>query len=481
VRVVVVGAGIVGAAVAFRLAAAGVAVTVLEADEPASGATGASFGWIGAGGTVPPAAAALHAQALPAHRRLAADLPGAAVTWSGSLAWGPAAEPSPSTRAAPDARWVDAAGARAVEPGLLAPPGRALHTPSDGFVDAAALTRTLLDAVRRHGGEVRCGHAVLAVDPSDACVRVTTAAGGHEADAVVLAAGTGTAALCAALGTALPVTGSPATLLTFPGPAPGVLAGVVSGPGLEVRPAAGDRLLGTGDDPVAARDALVAAVRGAEAAGLPTARVGVRPMPAGGTPLVGPLPGHPRVHVAVTHSGVTLAPAVAECVAREVVDGVEAPELRGCRPRTSAREQQPEAAGDHREDQGARRVGGRRADLAAPGQADGVDHRGAEGREPAAEPDPEHEPPGVVGPGAHEAGQQAQQERPDDVDRQDRDGERPAPPRPHLPVDDEARDGAQPARERQQHDHAGRPRDAEAATSTPARAASSPATTLPAP
>jgi len=337
-----VGAGIVGAAVAFRLAGAGAAVTVLEADAPASGATGASFGWIGAGGTVPPAAAALHARALPAHRRLAADLPGAAAHWSGfasgSLAWGTGAEPSATTAAAPDARWVDAEGARSVEPRLRTPPGRALHTPSDGFVDATALTHALLDGLRRCGGEVRCGEPVLAVDEGDVGdvgdvgVRVTTAAARYAADAVVLAAGTGTADLCATLGVPLPVTGSPATLLTYPGTAPGLLAGVLSGPGLEVRPAAGGRLLATGDDPAAARDALVAAVRGADGVGLPSARVGVRPMPAGGTPLVGPLPGHPRVVVAVVHSGVTLAPAVAEGVVRELVDGVEAPELRGCRP-----------------------------------------------------------------------------------------------------------------------------------------------------
>ena len=45
-KVTVVGAGIVGAAIAFHLSRLGVNVTVLEAETPGAGASGHSFAWI---------------------------------------------------------------------------------------------------------------------------------------------------------------------------------------------------------------------------------------------------------------------------------------------------------------------------------------------------------------------------------------------------------------------------------------------------
>ncbi len=61
-------------------------------------------------------------------------------------------------------------------------------------------------------------------------------------------------------------------------------------------------------------------------------RLAARPMPADGLPIVGPVPGVDGVHVAVTHSGVTLAPVVGRLVAGEVVTGARADELGGVRP-----------------------------------------------------------------------------------------------------------------------------------------------------
>ncbi len=54
-RVVVVGAGIVGAAVAYESARAGAEVVLFDKSLPASGVTGDSFTWIGGprGGDVP--------------------------------------------------------------------------------------------------------------------------------------------------------------------------------------------------------------------------------------------------------------------------------------------------------------------------------------------------------------------------------------------------------------------------------------------
>ncbi|NAZ86524.1 FAD-dependent oxidoreductase, partial [Kineococcus indalonis] len=88
-RVVVVGAGIVGAAVAREAAAAGAEVLLLDASAPASGVSADSFGWIGGprGTDAPGASTALHRGALAAHRRLEAQVPGVRVLWRGCVTW----------------------------------------------------------------------------------------------------------------------------------------------------------------------------------------------------------------------------------------------------------------------------------------------------------------------------------------------------------------------------------------------------------
>ena len=61
-------------------------------------------------------------------------------------------------------------------------------------------------------------------------------------------------------------------------------------------------------------------------------RIGARPMPVDGLPIVGSLPAHPGGYTAVMHSAVTLAPAAGRLVADEVIDGRELEELQGVRP-----------------------------------------------------------------------------------------------------------------------------------------------------
>ena len=50
--------------------------------------------------------------------------------------------------------------------------------------------------------------------------------------------------------------------------------------------------------------------------------VGYRPMPLDGYPVLGLSRTVPNVYLAVTHSGVTLAPLVGEYTAIEILDGV---------------------------------------------------------------------------------------------------------------------------------------------------------------
>ena len=100
VDVAVVGAGIVGASIAYHLAARGLSVTILDAGLPASGATGASFAWIGVSEVPDIPSAPLRRIAVDEYRRLEREVPELDVTWSGSLAWPPASTSAGTLNAA---------------------------------------------------------------------------------------------------------------------------------------------------------------------------------------------------------------------------------------------------------------------------------------------------------------------------------------------------------------------------------------------
>ncbi|MFC4019286.1 NAD(P)/FAD-dependent oxidoreductase [Micromonospora sp. GCM10011542] len=345
VDVVVVGAGIVGAAIAYEVARAGAAVALVDRSVPASGVTGDSFAWIGgpSGVDAPDGSTPLRRSVLADYRRLERDVPGVRVRWTGSLTWDEEG-PTDSRCLGQDEHLVDAAHVRRLEPNLLVPPVRALYKESDGAVDPVAVTEALVRAARAHGAQLAVGTAVTALRVRDGrVVGVETSSGFITARTVVVAAGVDTPMLCGPLGFDLPVAASPALLLRFTA-APGLVRTLVASPQIEVRETTPGHLLaavgytgeigqedltGTGRETLRR---LAATFAGAEDARLLDVRLGVRPMPADGLPIIGPLPGVDGAYVAVTHSGVTLAPTVGRCVAAEVVDGVEVAQLRGVRP-----------------------------------------------------------------------------------------------------------------------------------------------------
>ena len=71
--------------------------------------------------------------------------------------------------------------------------------------------------------------------------------------------------------------------------------------------------------------------RGAERVTSIDARVGWRPMPADGMPIVGFTPDAPDLYLAVMHAGVVMAPIVGRLATGEIVAGDEAEALAPCR------------------------------------------------------------------------------------------------------------------------------------------------------
>jgi glycine/D-amino acid oxidase-like deaminating enzyme len=172
---VVVGAGVVGASVAYHAARAGAAVTLVDAGRPGAGVTADSFAWIAASVRTG-SAAALRVAATDEYRRLEAELPGLPVTWSGSLSWRTGDR---APEAGPGQKIVDAATAATLEPNLLQPPDWAVWAPDEGAVDPVGVTERLIAGARDHGAQVHPDVPVTAVrrDAEGRVVGVETAAG----------------------------------------------------------------------------------------------------------------------------------------------------------------------------------------------------------------------------------------------------------------------------------------------------------------
>ena len=338
-RVVVIGAGIVGASLAYHLASMGMKVTVIEAGGIASGVTGTSFAWINASCAGIDPIAALRGGAIAAWRRLETQVPGLTVCWHGALSYG-----TQDGRVSASSMVIDRARITQLEPQLRQPPEQALHEPEQGALDAVVATHALLAAARALGASVRKYTPVPGFVVQDEKVTgVETATGVIEADTVVLAAGTGTAALAQKLGAGLPIHASPAIFLRYTAPS-GLVRGIISSHAMEVRQAENGAMLAAEDyvddapdnQPAAVAQRTASAIRheldGAGAVVPEFACIGLRPMPADGVPVIGYLPQVANVYVCAMHPGVVLAAIAGQLASGEIAGGQPASALEACRP-----------------------------------------------------------------------------------------------------------------------------------------------------
>jgi glycine/D-amino acid oxidase-like deaminating enzyme len=338
-RIIVIGAGIVGASLAYQLASKGAQVTVVEAGGIASGVTGTSFAWINTSCAGPDPIAALRGDAIAAWRQLETQVPGLTVRWTGALSYG-----TLDGRVSSSSIPVDRSRIAQLEPHLRQAPEQAIHEPEQGALDAVAATHALLAAAQALGATVRTHTPVRRlIRQSTQVTGVETASGVIEADVVVLAAGTGTAKLAEQLGASLPIHSSPAIFMRYQAPA-GLVRGIISSHAMEVRQDEDGTLLAAEDylddapenQPAAMALRTASAIRseleGADAIAPEFACVGLRPMPFDGVPVIGYLPQVEGVYVCAMHPGVVLAAIVGRLASEEIVTGKPASALEACRP-----------------------------------------------------------------------------------------------------------------------------------------------------
>jgi glycine/D-amino acid oxidase-like deaminating enzyme len=342
--ITVIGAGIIGASIAWHLTVSGAKVRLVA---PLAGgvATPTSFAWINASWGNPEPYFRLRTRSMREWQRLAAEVPDLSVSWCGGLCWDLPRDDL-LVYARDHAAWgygirtVTADEASRIEPGVRAGllPDVAVHVAEEGAAEPVAATLALIADARRRGAEIVDAEVTALREKNGRIVGSKTSAGDIDCDSVVLAAGAGTAVLAASVGITVPVE-TPPGLIVHSKPVAKRLNGLVLATELHVRQTAEGRIIAGSDfggtdpgvDPEGAArdlfDKVKAFLNDGDQLEIDFHTVGYRPTPKDGFPVVGGVPGLEGLYLAVTHSGITLAPAIGRFAADEILAGKDEPLL----------------------------------------------------------------------------------------------------------------------------------------------------------
>lgn len=363
IRVTVVGAGIVGSAIAYTLSKRGAAVTVIDKGRPGGGATSHSFAWINATAKHPVSYHNFNRRSLGMWDRFARDLDvDVGLRWGGQMEW--AATDAGAAELKLRAEQLHAWGypcqilngdqMAKLEPSLT--PRQvtaAIYSELDGMVEPTVASEACIRAAATYGATVMLETEVSELSANSGSATVVAGGERIEADVVVLAGGVDNTLLAEMAGIIIPQRDSPGVVIRSNTITQPILSNVsvVYAPPLEAgRPEIhlrqcldGSAMIGEGSQESLARDdtqnhanellaraaEYVPGLKGATAIPVP---VGYRPMPLDGFPVIGFSPKAPNVYLALTHSGVTLAPLLAQLATMEIVDGAQVELLSDFRP-----------------------------------------------------------------------------------------------------------------------------------------------------
>ncbi|HTW67540.1 MAG TPA: FAD-binding oxidoreductase [Bryobacteraceae bacterium] len=359
-RIVVVGAGITGASIAYHLAKRGAKVTIIDALRPGAGATEKSFGWINATFSKRPRSYFdLNQLGIAGWRRLETELGGELkVQWGGSVTWakdgGDAEALCENVRKHQEwgyaTHLIDEDQMHQLLPHVA--PGEfraACHCEFEGALDPMDAVKAMLRQVREAGAEVRYPNEVTALKIEGG--RVTAVQCGETAitaGIVVLACGVAIPHLAEMAEVSVPLKESEGVLV-HTRPQPKLIDRVVLAPAIHCKQKLDGRVIVGGQIVAGAGTVTNALPEPAEYAKqilrdaaqvLPGLRgvaveritVGRRVMPADEYPIVGFAANCPNLFIAATHSGVTLAPVIGQYAALEILDGARVSLLEPYRP-----------------------------------------------------------------------------------------------------------------------------------------------------
>jgi glycine/D-amino acid oxidase-like deaminating enzyme len=347
-RIAIIGAGLLGASLADRLAGRGAEVTVVEGSRPGADTSGTSIAWVNAQAKAPAEYFARNVPGVAAHHELAHSLggdwyhPGGDIAIGHGLAAANVREQIERHRALDcDVHELDRSAVAALEPDLDLCDDEAFagaHFPAEARIDVPGLIGRLLRRARSSGARILCDVEVVDLETQNGrVVQIVTQSGDRlTADLFVLAAGPASERLAGLAGVSLPMAPTPGLLV---GTVPVALsvAHVIHAEDVTLRPDGGDRLMvasrhvdATLDhaireiamDMEPCRDLLARArqlIPDLGDAGLEAARIGVRSVAVDGMPVAGFAPSMDNLYLLVSHRGATIAPVLGELVAGELL------------------------------------------------------------------------------------------------------------------------------------------------------------------
>ena len=363
-KVVIVGAGIIGAALGYFMSGrSGIDVTLLERDIPGAGASGHSFAWANAFGKEPREYHTLNRRSLDMWYRLAHQLDtDIGIHYGGEMRW--ENDPQRAAQLRERIQQLQAWGypcrlitvdeMLVLEPNLQ--PGTvcaASFSEADIHIETGTFIDVCLQRAREAGAVVHTRTSVTDfVMHNDTIAAVETTKGAFACDVVVLASGVQTTELAAQVQVYVPQQRSPGIVIKTT-PCATVLhnVAIIHAPSTDAQHqhlhlrqlADGSLRIGQGtqeginrDDSQQHADALLNRAKTylpaiADAKAIPTP-IGYRPMPLDGFPVLGFTEAVPNLYIALMHSGVTLAPVVGEMATLEIADDVRVDWFASYRP-----------------------------------------------------------------------------------------------------------------------------------------------------
>jgi glycine/D-amino acid oxidase-like deaminating enzyme len=366
-RVVVAGAGIVGASIAWHLTRAGARVTVIDKLGPATHASRGTFAWINATWAKQPRHYHRLSQAGISSWKTLADELAIPLRWGGSLEWFPteARQAKLKEQIAEQVAWGEPASMLGLKELTELEPEvdfgdieSAAYSPNDGAVDPVLATTRLIEDARDFGATVIHPCELTDVEiGSGGLEAVLTGCGRIEADRLVLATGAAPDAATRFAGIDIPQRSTPG-IIAITEPLDPLLNRVVVAPGIHMHQRDDGRIVlgeqggapDTHDARLAMRpndfpdDSIATGhagrmlelatqyLPGIAGAAVESVYIGWRPLPLDGHPVIGASPERPDVYLAIMHSGVSLAPIAGQLAASEIVSGETLPRLDVYRP-----------------------------------------------------------------------------------------------------------------------------------------------------
>ena len=341
-----VGAGIIGASIAYHLAKRGALVTILEKERPGAGTTHAAFGWLDADARTPESYYNLSLAGVLGWQRLSLEIgPALQIQWGGSVQWVATDEAATELRTKTaklerygyPIRVISREEIETLVPGVTpGPVTAATYTDIEGGLDPLQTTEVLLAQAQKFGAKLVYPCEVSALQAKgDMIDGIVTSRGTMQADYYVLATGFAAKALASQIGVDVPLV-QERGIIAHTKPMPRVLDRVLflNGGANRIKQNPDGRVVASarlpnyetlepskavGEKMLAEAARYVPALKQAQ---IDFMTLGYATMRENHLPVAGAVRGKRNFFVAAMNSGITMAPIIGQLASLEILDGV---------------------------------------------------------------------------------------------------------------------------------------------------------------